>query len=156
MKPIYTEKQSGIWVVYLLLITIAIIAAYLFLGKHDVDRIIDLSLGSIVLILVTVAVSLLFYQLKVEVYNDRIALKFGIGFIKKTIPMSRIKEVRSVRNHWLMGWGIRFYGKGWMWNIRGLKAVELVFRDKKGTFRIGSQEPDILKSRIQDQLPQTH
>jgi dihydrofolate reductase len=87
-----------------------------------------------------------------EVSSEKIIIFFGGGLIKKKIPLSRVKEVKVVRNKWIYGWGIRYIINGWMWNIWGLDAVELTFNDKNAVFRIGSKNPEKLKEVIDKQL----
>ncbi len=94
---------------------------------------------------------ILFYQLNVEIIENKINLKFGVGLIKKTINISDIRECNIVKNKWIYGWGIRYYGDGWMWNISGLDAVELIFHNNK-RFRIGSDEAHVLSDKINSLL----
>jgi len=95
---------------------------------------------------------LLFSSLKTVIEEGKIKLSFGIGLIKKGIPVSSISTVTVVRNKWYYGWGIRFYGKGWMWNYTGLDAVEINFKNRKSNFRIGSKQAEELKASIEQQL----
>ncbi len=75
--------------------------------------------------------------------------RFGVGLIRKTIPLSDVDHVRAVLNSWLVGWGIRWIpGRYWVWNVSGLRAVELIMKD--GTrFRIGTDEPEALVQAIE-------
>jgi hypothetical protein len=147
MKPIYTEKQNGSWILVLLIAALIPILV-IYTGSSDEEW----TIGTSIFILFMIAVAWLFFRLKTEIYSDHIRLSFGIGVISKNIELNRVKSVERVRNKWYYGWGIRFIGKGWLWNIWGLDAVELTFNDKKSVFRIGSQEADILKNRIEQQL----
>ncbi|MCW8131515.1 MAG: hypothetical protein KIS92_14290 [Planctomycetota bacterium] len=92
----------------------------------------------------------LFHGLDVAVDEGSVRLSLGIGLLRKDIPRAEIAEVRPVRNHWLMGWGIRYFGSGWMWNVSGLDAVELRFTNGR-RFRIGTDDPqglcDALRSK---------
>jgi len=100
--------------------------------------------------LVFLAISVaLFYSLNVEISHNVLVCSFGIGLIRKQIPLSDIQEVRAVKNPWIAGWGIRWMpGQYWLWNVSGLRAVELLM--KNGTrFRIGTDEPEILVHAIQ-------
>ncbi|MCX8091736.1 MAG: hypothetical protein N3I86_12535 [Verrucomicrobiae bacterium] len=86
---------------------------------------------------------LLFGTLTVEVDDERIRLWFGIGLVRKTIPLADIASCRPVRNRWWWGWGIRAIPGGWLYNVSGLDAVELVLRNGR-IFRIGTDEPQRL------------
>ncbi len=92
----------------------------------------------------------LFYSLTVEIKEGTLECNFGPGLISRKILLSDIIEARAVRNHWLLGWGIRWYpGKYWLWNVSGLQAVELLFKNGK-RFRIGTDEPESLVQAIQN------
>lgn len=92
-------------------------------------------------------VALLFGTLTVEVDDRAIRLWFGIGLIRKTIPLAEILSSRPVRNRWWWGWGIRAIPGGWLYNVSGLDAVEVVLRNGK-VFRIGTDEPQRLHEFI--------
>jgi hypothetical protein len=98
------------------------------------------------LLLVLIIVGL-FGSLAVAVDHESVRLRFGAGLIRKRIPIARISDCRIVRNKWYYGWGIRLTPRGWMWNISGLDAVELDL-DDGGHFRIGTDDPDGLRSAI--------
>ncbi|MAB27778.1 MAG: hypothetical protein CMJ53_00585, partial [Planctomycetaceae bacterium] len=48
---------------------------------------------------------------------------------------------------WLAGFGIRYIGRGWMWNVSGLDAIR-IDRTKGGSFFIGTDEPAALEAAI--------
>jgi hypothetical protein len=99
----------------------------------------------IILLVVTLGV---FHSLTVEITNGRLSCRFGPGVIHKTFLVSEIKDVRSVRNPWYAGWGIRYKpGRYWLWNVSRFLAVELVLEDGK-VFRIGTDEPELLIQAI--------
>jgi len=148
MEAKYSENQSGLWIV-LILFSIGLLSIFPILTK-------DINIISHWLMLMAVGIiiicGLLFYNLKTSVFRDKIRLTFGIGIIQKNIDMSLVKSVEVVRNNWIYGWGIRYVFNGWMWNIYGLDAVELKFKDKKSIFRIGSQHPKNLKEKIEEMI----
>lgn len=88
-----------------------------------------------------------FSWLTVSVQREGIKLSFGIGLVRRTIPYERIVSTTIVRNKWWYGWGIRLSPHGWMWNLSGLDAVELLYEDGKA-FRIGTDDPKGLKRAI--------
>jgi hypothetical protein len=98
-------------------------------------------------------ISLLFlmHGLGVEVGQETIQIWFGPGLIRKSISLEEVAECRPVRNHWLMGWGVRYIGGGWMWNVSGLDAVELRLKDGK-LFRIGTDDSQGLSQAIRARL----
>jgi hypothetical protein len=85
----------------------------------------------------------LFYSLTVEIRASELVVAFGIGFPRFTYQLSRAREVRVVRNPWYYGWGIHLTADGWLYNVSGFFAVEIVFFDGR-KIRIGTDEPDSL------------
>jgi hypothetical protein len=100
------------------------------------------------LLAVLAIVTLLFATLTVEVDREAIRLRFGIGLIRKRIPLTEVRAWQAVRNPWYSGWGIRILpGRGVVWNVSGYDAVELALADGR-RFRIGTDEPEALVSAI--------
>ncbi len=97
----------------------------------------------------------LFGWLTVTVDEEGVTAKFGVGIIKRKIKIKEIHNATRVRNTWIMGWGIRAIGNGWMYNVSGLDAVEIELKGG-GRFRIGTDEPEellrALKQRIELEL----
>ena len=146
----HVEIQKMYWTMLILLcIMFALVAFVLIQGEGIPED----SVGIFSFVILTcVLVAMFFYQLKTEVTEKAINLSFGIGLIKKTIDLGTVTSVTVVRNKWYYGWGIRLIQNGWMWNIKGMDAVELTFKDKSRVFRIGSQEAPRLQSKIESQL----
>lgn len=92
-------------------------------------------------------VTVTFSMLTVLVDGDQIRLYFGRGWPRKTLIREEIVAVRSVRNLWWYGLGIRWIPKGTLWNVWGLDAVELQFASGK-VFRVGTDDPDGLVAAI--------
>lgn len=101
--------------------------------------------------LLLVAVMLLMGTLTVEVDDASVRVSFGVGLIRKSFRLDEIASVRPVRNRWWWGWGIRLIPGGWLYNVSGLDAVELVLKNRK-IFRIGTDEPRVLADFIQARL----
>ena len=99
------------------------------------------------LLLVAALTLLVFSALTVEVDAEAIRLRFGIGLVRKRIPIGEVKGWREVRNPWYTGWGIRL-GPGYvLWNVSGRDAVELALASGRG-FRIGTDQPAELTAAI--------
>lgn len=101
-----------------------------------------------------IAVLLLFHDLHVDVEAERIRLRFGIGLLRKSVPLADVKACRRVRNNPLYGWGIRYIGRGWLYNVSGLDAVELDLASGK-RLRIGTDDPEGLEKAINARLHRT-
>lgn len=88
------------------------------------------------------------HSLTVEIKDGRLSCRFEPGFIHKSFLVSEMKEVRSVRNPWYAGWGIRYLpGRYWLWNVSGFLAVELILEDGQ-LFGVGTDEPELLIQAI--------
>jgi len=133
----YNHTQVGtVMIASLAIAIVAVLFPFLLAGTFYPIQ------GAILFILVVALV--LFHSLTVEVGQSDLVCRFGTRFIKKRFLLSDIQEVRSVRNPWYSGWGIRWFpARYWLWNVSGLQAVELVLKDGK-RFRIGTDEPEAL------------
>ena len=94
-----------------------------------------------------VAAVVIFSTLTVAVTTDTVELAFGWGWPKKRIVRTDIVSYEPVRNSWLLGWGIRWFPGGSMWNVWGLDAVQLELASGK-KFRIGTDDPQGLNEAL--------
>ena len=92
--------------------------------------------------------ALLFHSLTIEIGTVHLTFRFGIGLIRKRIPLAEIVEVRPVRNDWIHGWGIHRTPHGWLYNVSGWEAVEVTLATGK-RFRLGTDEPKRLAQAIE-------
>lgn len=64
---------------------------------------------------ITGVVLAMFSSLTVEVEKSTLTCWFGVGFVRKTILLSEVDQVRAVENPWFVGWGIRWIpGSYWV------------------------------------------
>lgn len=104
----------------------------------------------VVWFLLALATTALFFpSLKVVVEPSCVRIKYGVGLLRRRIPIGRIESARPVRNSWWYGLGIRLTPHGWLWSIHGLDAVELTYSDG-GHFRIGTADPEGLSAAINE------
>jgi hypothetical protein len=92
-------------------------------------------------------VGLLFYDLTVEIDATHLTFRFGIGLIRKRIPLAEIVAVSPVRNSWLYGWGIHRIQHGWLYNVSGWEAVEITLISGK-RLRLGTDQPQRLAQAL--------
>lgn len=92
---------------------------------------------------------LIFYKLTIIVDAEKVSFKFGIGLIGKSYKISEIKSCKSVSNPLFYGIGIRILPNGRLYNVTGLKAVELQFKYSTSVVRIGTNRPDEISQLIQ-------
>jgi hypothetical protein len=139
--PSYRHTQFGTLTVAALGGMLAYIALLsMRIGLHPIVAVV----GVVLLVCLV-----LFHSLTVEVSNETLRLRFGPGPIRRTFAIADVASARAVRNPWYYGWGLRFYGRGWLYNVSGLDAVEITLRDGRAA-RIGTDEPDALCSAILD------
>lgn len=136
MEPHYRHTQVG-WVI------LGVAAAVVALGWSTLP---PGAPGTPMLVIASLIV-LLFGTLAVEVDHEAVRLRFGVGLIRKRIPLRDVQSWGAVRNPWYCGWGIRMGPGGVLWNVSGLDAVQLALGDGK-RFRIGTDEPAALVSAI--------
>jgi hypothetical protein len=95
-------------------------------------------------VLIAIAICIvLFTTLTVHIGDGVIAVRFGPGLPRRTIPLAEIESARAVRNSWLTGYGFRRAGSGWLYNVSGRDAVEIELSSGR-TVRIGTDEPEEL------------
>lgn len=92
-----------------------------------------------------------FQSMTVTVDESEIQVLFGGWLNAKTIVMDDVAECTIVRMSPIAGWGVHWTGDGWLYNIYGLNAVELVMKDGSKTF-IGTDEPGELSAAIRQHL----
>jgi hypothetical protein len=97
--------------------------------------------------IILAACLLLFFSLTVEIDGEVLRFRFGIGLIRKSIPLGEIVKAEPVRNRWIYGWGIHMTPTGWLYNVSGLEAVEITLKSGK-SLRIGTDQPNELAAAI--------
>jgi len=105
------------------------------------------NVASLIIASVFLLIGFLFGGLTTRVGTDSLDLAFGVGIIKKSIPRKNIESAEAVRNRWWYGFGIRLTPHGWMWNMKGLSAVELTYKTGK-KFRVGTTDPEGLLAAL--------
>jgi PPE-repeat protein len=131
--------QSGKFSVAILLPLLLINLVLIFVAGHN-----DLSMAMVfgfasLLLLICL---LTFYKLTISVSDNDISFTMGIGLVRGTYAFSGIESCRAVKNSVLTGIGIRLIPGGWLFNVSGLKAIELTFMNKKRKIRIGTDKPE--------------
>ena len=141
----HTETQIGWHInIFFILVIILFPVLYLFqIGTNPTPLFL-----TIIFTLIFIVVFLIFYKLSISIDGDYIRITYGIGIIQKNIKITDIASVKKVRNKWYYGWGIRFIGKGWLYNISGLDAIELSFKNKSSIDRIRISKSSNLGNKL--------
>jgi hypothetical protein len=140
-----TRQYGGVILFTLLGSIMLIIAMLLSIHEQEMPMLI---LGSAIPILALAV--LLFYKLSVKVTNEKVAISFGIGFIRRSFSINDIVSCKAVTNKWWYGWGIHFLGNTTIYNVSGMKAIELTFRSSGRKVRIGTDQPEELSLFINE------
>ena len=90
----------------------------------------------------------LFYSLAVEIDATHLRFHFGIGWIRKRVPLAEIVAVEPVHNSWWYGWGIHRTPHGGLYNVSGRDAVEITLTSGQ-RLRLGTDEPRRLAQALQ-------
>jgi hypothetical protein len=139
MNVSYRHTQIGYSMIAMLVLGAVCISASLVFGNGP--HVLVFAVGALALCLV------LFPTLTAVVQGDTLCCFFGLGLIRRQIPVSDILSVAVVQNPWRYGWGLRSIPGGWLWNVSGVDAVELRLRDGK-RFRIGTDQANVLREAI--------
>jgi hypothetical protein len=98
------------------------------------------------------ALGLLTYAtLTVVVDAEHVRVHFGIGLIRKAIPIADIARCEVVRTPTWWGWGMHWTPSGWLYNVSGRAAVRLDMKGEQPVM-VGSDEADRLKAAIDARL----
>ncbi|MFH1612648.1 MAG: hypothetical protein ABIB46_02780 [bacterium] len=143
MNVIYKHTQVG----YVIIISIG--AEVLFVLGTILTQGSDWIFFSVLLLLMACAI--LFATLTVEIQNNTLTWHFGPGFWRKQISLSDIQNCEVVKNRWYYGWGIHLTPYGWLYNVSGLSAVQILLKNGK-QIRLGTDEPEELCRAIKESL----
>ena len=138
----YSHTQFGWWILVALdtaMVAIVLIAALL----HDFNPIV----WTVLAILAFMEAN--FFCLTVKVNGEKLTLRFGVGLIRIVTSLSDIASVRAVTNPWYAGWGIRYMQDGWIYNVSGLRAVEVELRSGS-KLRVGTDQPERLEAVLKE------
>jgi len=85
-------------------------------------------------------ISLLFSTLNIQVDHQKVKWSFGPYFWRKTIAIEQIESAKVIETKWYHGLGIRLIPTGWLYNVSGLRAVEIKLKNGKRV-SLGTNEP---------------
>jgi hypothetical protein len=140
----YKHTQVGWYILFLAIPAILILGFISAVGQSPFPVIIGI---------VLMALLVLFSTLTVIANDTVLRFYFGPGIVGRKFAYSDIESITQVRNHWLMGWGIRWFGHGWLYNVSGLDAIELKLKSGKWV-RIGTDEPERLLAAVRSKIGQ--
>ncbi len=86
-------------------------------------------------------------SLSVHVTTTEVTVWFGGGLFRRSVPTRDITDARIRRYPWYYGIGLRFIPRGWLYNARGMTAVEIDIRGNR-RLGMGTSEPEALLAAI--------
>ena len=95
----------------------------------------------------------LFSALTIQITDRVLRWQFGLGFIRKEVPLAEIESAEAVETTFLQGWGIHYTSRGWLYNASGFQAVAVGLKSGK-TFLLGTDEPGQLRAALLQRLSQ--
>lgn len=136
---IYKHTQIGYIVISLIGIgTAVLLALMLTMGLNPVG------VGvSAILVLVL----FLFGTLTVAVSDEKFSFWFGVGLIRKSIPISDIERCTVTSFPWYYGWGVRYTPQGWLYCVSGLAAVKLMLKSGR-VLQVGTDDAEGLCAAV--------
>jgi len=141
-RVLYEHRQVG-WLTVIVLFAIAVLICIAGAVSAPSERTISYSLVPILLV-----VAALFSTLTVRVTERHMMWFFGLPGIGRTVPLNQIASIRAIKTNILEGWGIHLTWHGWVWNVAGFNAVQIVLRS--GTrFAVGTPEPQAVIDAVQ-------
>ncbi len=137
----YEHTQTGNYMLFGLLLFVALLF-YALASNGNYP-------GIFVFWAILALVFLNFRSLTVSVSYEAVMLSYGLGMIKKRFNAKDIVSAEQVRNKWWWGWGIRYIGEGFLYNVYGLDAVRIVLSNGK-VARIGTDDPANLLNAVRE------
>jgi hypothetical protein len=146
----YKHTQIG----YLLIVvTLAVLALFVLVYSMASAELLSVGSGPnfAMTALMTVILFILtsFTTLTTSIDENYIRVTFGYGIFQKKISLQEIASIKTVKNRWYYGWGIKvwFWPYMWIYSISGLDAVEITMKNGN-VYRVGTDEPMKLESAI--------
>jgi hypothetical protein len=142
-------RQFGKWTVFVLMfVSVCCLASLIFVADNDANAVITMTC---VLIVLQVCLAL-FYQLTITVTEEKVSFRMGMGVIGKSYNIDEIQSCRAVKNNPLYGLGIHWFPKGILYNVSGLNAIELRFKNRRSVVRIGTDRSEEIARLINSLL----
>jgi hypothetical protein len=104
--------------------------------------------AAVIFVPLVIGAVIAFARLQTHVDETAIAWAFTFGFPAGRIALDDLANAAITETNLLEGWGIHWtIWHGWLWNVQGFQAVELVRRDGR-TVTIGTDDPQGLLEAI--------
>jgi hypothetical protein len=135
----YEHRQTAFWVFFALGLPALI---YLAIGTFS-----SAARVSLIVPLVLLLLPFFFWKLTITIDRETLRASFGIGLVRKTVPVANIVACEPIRIRWWYGWGIHLTPYGWLYNVSGFDAVVITMRNGS-RFCLGTDQPNELVAAI--------
>lgn len=141
----YKHTQIGYLTLFVSLALIVFYAQFYTIISADIGS----NLVVIAVMFVTLLILASSITLMATVDENYLRIKFGYGIFRKKFSIKEIASVKTVKNHWYYGWGVKvwFWPYMWIYNVSGFDAVEITMNNGR-IYRIGTDEPSELEMAI--------
>lgn len=142
----YEHTQRGTWLMAIWAVNVLGVLIGIKRKGFTCGRFIALTVDLLILVA--------FSNLQVVVDEEALELRFKPGFVSRRLPLSEIESCEVVSNRWYWGWGVRVTPHGALYNVGGLRAVEVRLQSGRRV-RVGSDEPERLAEAVRAGLAAT-
>jgi hypothetical protein len=137
----YRHTQIGRTIIVIVSIATGLLAA-LFVMRRQLEPLIP------VFVVFVLAMSLM-SSLTIEVTLSTLRFYFGLGIIRRRIPLAEIERWKETHTSLLSGWGIHLTLRGWLYNVSGFTAVEITLKNGRRV-TLGTDEPSRLCAALEE------
>jgi hypothetical protein len=134
----------------IVIIPFLILSIYMIISSGFNELILFFTFGFLTLLLIVCL--LILYKLTIYIDNTSVSFKLGIGLITRKYLITDIQSCKSVKVEPFFGIGIKITPNGWIYNVSGLNAIELSFKNKKSKVWIGTNKPDEIAGIINNMI----
>ncbi|MEH0762056.1 hypothetical protein H4F20_20600 [Vibrio sp. 16] len=104
--------------------------------------------GALIALAVNLIIGTLFYSMTIEVNKNKVCWYFGLGFLRKEVEVSSIKEISIYETKWYQGIGVRMLKDGWLYNASVGKALKLTMSGGKNIY-LGCKDVESLQFALE-------
>ena len=136
MNPAYKHIAFGRGFLIQLVLVLAVVTPVLFLFANRPSVWLAVAVVAGIFIL-------LFHSMTIEVEGQTLRFWFGLGLLKRKIPVTEIENAERKHTPWYWGYGFRGVPDGWLYRVSGFETVLITLANGR-KFRLGTDEPDAL------------
>ena len=143
MKSPYRHTQTSLLIAAILVFFLFVAIAVIITTHYAWE--------AVILYILLAVVLASFMTLNIEIRAGNLELRYGFGFVRRTIPLSEIRNLCVVEMPAMRGYSTRMTSSGQLYNLNGNQVVEIDLQDGR-VIRVGSDEPVELARAIENEL----